>query len=70
MTAKGGGRESESCPRKAIVDAARELIRTGAPVTIPEVARRPLYRAANRPTSPWSHRAARWKPQIRTSLFG
>lgn len=43
MTVEGGGRANQKLrTRKAIVDAARELIRTGAPVTMPEVARAAL----------------------------
>jgi AcrR family transcriptional regulator len=43
MSAEGGGRANQKLrTRKAIVDAARELIRTGAPVTMPEVARAAL----------------------------
>ncbi len=39
MTAEGGGRANQKLrTRRAIVDAARQLIRTGAPVTMPEVA--------------------------------
>lgn len=40
MTADGGGRANQKLrTRRAIVEAARELVRTGAPVTMPAVAR-------------------------------
>ncbi len=43
MTAENGGRANQKLrTRKAIVEAARELVRTGAPVTMPEVARAAL----------------------------
>jgi AcrR family transcriptional regulator len=43
MTADGGGRANQKLrTRTAIVEAARGLVRTGAPVTMPEVARAAL----------------------------
>ena len=43
MTAEGGGRAKQKFrTRTAIIEAARELIRSGAPVTMPEVARAAL----------------------------
>jgi len=43
MTADGGGRANQKLrTRRAIVEAARELVRTGAPVTMPAVARAAL----------------------------
>jgi AcrR family transcriptional regulator len=45
--AVGGGRANQKTrTRRAIVDACRELVRTGSDVTIPEVARRALVSEA------------------------